>query len=76
MTWYNGYMKGIKTKNWNVEDIRQGIMYFHNLYSRVPRKRDFEEFEFLPDEGYVNRVFGGMSELWKELGYKAEYRDV
>ncbi len=67
-------MKGFKKENWNVEDVRIGILYFYELYDRVPRLKDFEEFDCLPGEEYVQDTFGGFVELWDSLGYKTKFR--
>ena len=67
-------MKDLKTDNWDVEDVRKGVLYFHELHSRVPRLKDFQEFEFLPSEAFVKREFGSYEELWGSLGYRTSFR--
>lgn len=57
-----------KQKNWTKEEIILGISEFIKLHNRFPKSIEMDRFENLPTARSVQRTFGGLLQLKKELG--------
>lgn len=56
------------TTIWTLEKIKEGFDKFYNLYNRYPAAYDIDDFDFLPSSRQIQRKFGGLVNLRKELG--------
>lgn len=59
-------------EKWTLEKVRFGFDKFYELYSRYPTAYDVDDFDFLPSSRQIQRRFGGLLNLRKELGLKIE----
>jgi hypothetical protein len=71
-------MKNIKTKKgfqeiWNLEKIREAVIRFKNEHRRNPRSGDFVTCEYLPSARQIERRFGGMEKLRKDLNLEGPF---
>ncbi len=57
-----------KTKKWTIESLKDGLSRYCKLYGRYPTSREVDEFEFLPSSRSIQRRFGGLVELRKQVG--------
>lgn len=55
---------------WTLEIIKQGIDSFILEEGRIPTAIDFDKCPYLPSARQVQRMYGGMAELRRLLGYK------
>ncbi|MFA6047696.1 MAG: hypothetical protein WCV59_01140 [Parcubacteria group bacterium] len=53
---------------WTLEKIKEGFDKFYNLYDRYPAAYDIDDFDFLPSSRQIQRKFGGLISLRKDLG--------
>lgn len=67
-------------KKWSLERIREGFERFHKENGRLPTGPEIDACEYLSSTRQLNRLFGGLPELRKLLGYsetdfsKGKYR--
>jgi hypothetical protein len=54
-------------QNWTKEEVLAGLNHFYKLYSRYPTAHEIDTFEFLPSSRSIQRQFGGLVVLRKEL---------
>lgn len=65
---------------WTKEKIKIGFERFLLAEGRLPTSSEIDNYEFLPSSRSIQRSFGGLVQLRKELGYaenhfgKGEYR--
>lgn len=59
-------------EKWTLEKVRDGFEKFYELYNRYPTAYDVDDFEFLPSARQIQRKFGGLEKLRKDLGLKIE----
>lgn len=52
---------------WTKQDILIGLKYFYELYNRYPTSREIDAFEYLPSSRSIQRQFGGLISLRKDL---------
>lgn len=57
---------------WTLKKVKEGFEKFYELYNRYPTAYDVDDFEFLPSSRQIQRKFGGLEKLRKELGLKIE----
>jgi hypothetical protein len=60
----------MKPEIWTLEKIRNGFNKFYEAHSRYPTAYDVDDFDFLPSSRQIQRRFGGLVNLRKELGLK------
>lgn len=57
---------------WTIEKIKEGFEKFYEPNKRYPTAYDVDDFEFLPSARQIQRRFGGLVNLRKELGLAVE----
>lgn len=57
---------------WTLEKVKEGFEKFFGLYNRYPTAYDIDDFDFLPSSRQIQRKFGGLVNLRKELGLKVK----
>lgn len=61
-----------KSRIWDIATIKAGIDEFIAKNGRMPTANDFSLPNKLPSARQVQRMFGGLEKLRKELGYKEQ----
>jgi hypothetical protein len=71
----NGKYKNLRRRTnnpnddrWNLQNLKDGFEYFFELYNRYPTVKEIDTFEYLPTSRTIQRSFGGLMSLRKELG--------
>ena len=59
--------KSGKQKPWTTNDLRDGFMEYYKMHNKYPTSQDVDVFEFLPSSRSIQRRFGGLMELRKQL---------
>jgi hypothetical protein len=52
---------------WNLENLKDGLRYFFDLKGKYPTVKEVDQFEYLPTSRTIQRSFGGMPLLRKNL---------
>lgn len=60
----------MKKQRWTIEKIKIGFEHFIREYGRLPRAHEIDSLTDLPSSRLIQRKFGGLEALRKELGYK------
>ncbi len=58
----------VKRKRWSTENLKDGLKHYYELNKRYPTSREVDKFEFLPSSRSIQRRFGGLVELRKQVG--------
>ena len=53
--------------SWTIDNIKDGLLYFFELYGKYPTVPEVDKFEYLPTARTIQRSFKGMVELRKML---------
>ncbi len=56
-------------KKWSLEIIKAGFEKFEKEHGRLPTGPEIDKSEYLPSSRQLNRLFGGLPDLRKLLGY-------
>jgi hypothetical protein len=56
-------------KPWTEKRIQEGFEKFILLYGQLPTASEVDAFEHLPSSRYIQKRFGGLEQVRKELGY-------
>ena len=56
-------------KVWTPEKIKEGFDIFIDAQGRLPKASEIDNLEYLPSSRYIQKRFGGLEFLRKELGY-------
>jgi hypothetical protein len=59
-------------KPWNQENMIDGFRKFFDDTGRYPTAEEIDDYEFLPSSRQIQRAFGGLVNLRKELGLKID----
>jgi len=59
-----------RARTWDLVNIKSGIDNFIAEHGKMPTATDFANVNDLPSARQVQRMFGGVESLRKELGYK------
>ncbi len=62
-----------KTPSWTLERIQEGLKRFYNEYTRYPTATEFDAYEYLPRTKTIERRFGGLVALRKQLNLGNEH---
>jgi hypothetical protein len=62
-----------KQDTWTRDQIIDGIKRFIEINKRFPKAQEFDSFDYLPSARSVQRSFGGLLDLKKELGIIEDY---
>lgn len=54
---------------WNIENIKESLDRFISEYGQLPTAHEMDKLEYLPSARTIQREFGGLEKLRKELGY-------
>ncbi|MBP6917089.1 hypothetical protein KBB76_02735 [Candidatus Saccharibacteria bacterium] len=54
-------------EQWTKEEIKAGFEYYKELYNKYPSALEIDEFPYLPSSRSIQRTFGGLVKLRKEL---------
>ncbi|OGE80180.1 MAG: hypothetical protein A2660_02520 [Candidatus Doudnabacteria bacterium RIFCSPHIGHO2_01_FULL_45_18] len=57
----------LNTSFWSLDNIRDGLNYFFEVYKRYPTVPEVDKFEFLPTARTIQRSFGGLVSLRRQL---------
>ena len=74
-------MKGPYSQ-WSFVNLRDGFKYFFDLYGHYPNALEVDHFSYLPSARSIQRSFGGLESLRKQLGLldthfgKGKYRSA
>ena len=60
-------MMAAKKILWTLERIQEGLSKFHTEHGRYPTATEFDDFSYLPRTKTIERRFGGLIELRKQL---------
>ncbi|MBI2610431.1 hypothetical protein HYW60_00630 [Candidatus Kaiserbacteria bacterium] len=65
-----------KAPLWSIERIKAGLKRFHQERGRYPTATEFDEYQYLPRAKTIERRFGGLIALRKqlELGDEHDFR--
>ncbi len=55
-------------EKWTLENLRDGFRYFFDINDRYPTSLEIDAFDYLPTSRTIQRRFGGLQELRKQLG--------
>lgn len=61
-----------RARIWDLATIKSGIDNFIVEYGKMPTSNDFSSTNSLPSARQVQRMFGGLENLRKELGYEEQ----
>lgn len=70
---YNGDMTQLRTVSsggqltWTKDELRAGFMAFYEAYDRFPTSHEIDTYEYLPSARSIQRSYGGLVSLRKEL---------
>lgn len=70
---YNEGMTHLRTVSpgrqlaWTKEELRAGFMAFYEAYNRFPTSHEIDAYEYLPSARSIQRSYGGLVSLRKEL---------
>ncbi len=53
---------------WSIENIKDGLEYFKDLYGHYPTSREVDTFDYLPSARSIQRTYGGLVQVRKQLG--------
>lgn len=53
--------------SWTKEELKAGFAHFKELYKRYPTAHEIDAFPYLPSARSIQRTFGGLVNLRKEL---------
>lgn len=59
-----------------MDNIKQLIERFNREHGRYPSSYDFDKTEYLPNAKYIQRNYGGIIKLKKDLGLSFEEHDL
>ena len=59
----------MKTSIWTVNKIQEGFERFIKENGRLPKSLEVDEVDYLPTRKLIERNFGGLEKLRRELGY-------
>jgi hypothetical protein len=62
----------MKKTTWTLEKVKEGFDTFFSMYNRYPTAYDIDDFNFLPSSRQIQRKFGGLVSLRKELGLEVK----
>lgn len=62
--------KPSKNTGWDIEIVRRGMEQYLVEFGHYPTAKDFDEVTYLPSARHVQRIFGGVVQLRKQLGYQ------
>lgn len=54
-------------QTWSIDNIRDGFEYYKDLYGRYPTSREVDTFDYLPAARSIQRSYGGLVEVRKQL---------
>ena len=61
-----------RQEGWSLEDVQEGLEHFYNEHERYPTAQEFDAFTYLPSSRTIQRRFGGLVGLRKELKLKGQ----
>lgn len=54
-------------QTWTIDNIRDGLEYFRDIYGHYPTSREVDLFKFLPSARSIQRTYGGLVRVRKQL---------
>jgi len=57
-------------KQWNLERLGKGFQQFFSEHDRLPTSNEVDKTDYLPSTKQIQRVWGGLPNLRKMLGYE------
>ena len=55
---------------WTLERLKEGLERFYEVHGKYPTSQEVDTFEHLPSSRQIQRRFGGLVNLKKQLGLK------
>ena len=59
-------------KIWTLEKVKEGFDKFFKEYGRYPTSNEVDDFDYLPSARQIQRIWGGLVPLRKQLGLSVE----
>lgn len=59
-------------KKWTLEKIKKGFEKFYGIHKKYPTAFEVDDFNWLPSSRQIQRKFGGLPNLRKELNLSIE----
>lgn len=59
-----------KEDTWSLNNIKDGLEYFYDLHGHYPTSKEIDVFEFLPSSRQMQRAFGGLVRVRKQINLK------
>ncbi|MCX6761882.1 MAG: hypothetical protein NTY33_03545 [Candidatus Moranbacteria bacterium] len=59
-------------EKWTLEKVKKGFEEFYKIHNRYPTAYDVDDFDSLPSSRQIQRRFGGLEKLRKDLGLEIE----
>lgn len=53
---------------WTLEKLKEGLEKFHKIHGKYPTSQEVDAFKYLPSSRQIQRRFGGLVNLRKQLG--------
>ena len=54
-------------QNWTLENIKDGLEYFYEINRHYPTSKEVDQFDFLPSARSIQRSYGGLVQVRKQL---------
>jgi len=55
-------------QTWSLENIKDGLEYYREIYGQYPTAKEIDDFEYLPSSRSIQRSFGGLVNIREQLG--------
>lgn len=65
----------VNKSRWTLESIKKGLESFHAEYDRYPTSVEIDRYAKLPSSRQIQRMFGGLPALRKQLNLKGQPED-
>ena len=62
-----------RQERWTLENVKDGFEKFYTEHNRYPTAEEFDTFPFLPSSRTIQRKFGGLVQLRKQLKLKGQH---
>lgn len=60
-------------QKWTLDNIKDGLEYYRELYGNYPTSKEVDRFEFLPAARSIQRNYGGLVNLREQLGLSGSH---
>lgn len=60
-------------QTWSLDNIKDGLEYFRDINGLYPTSKEIDNFDYLPSARSIQRTFGGLVKVRKQLGLDGPY---